>query len=184
MIILILNLHDSLCSSPSKCVCVCSVMSDSLRPQGLYSLPGFSVSGTFQARILDWVAISSSMGFSQPRDWTHVSCIWRWILYHWTAWEISSTFSHGLSHLYLKKKKKNHLFKKNLFQITSPDPPNIPSQCYTSALLVMLCIFVLSSLWWDSVYSTWALDLERDLGEDPSSSIYQMFDLGQVTPFY
>ena len=179
MIILILNLHESLCSSPSKRVCVCVCV----RPQGLYSLPGFSVPGTFQVRILDWVAISSSMGFSQPRDWTHVSCIWRLILYHWTAWDIASTFSHGLSHLYLKKKKKSSFFK-NLLQITSPDPPNIPSQCYISALLIMLCIFVLSSLWWDSVYSTWALDLERDLGEDPSCSIYQMFDLGQVTPFY
>ena len=33
-----------------------------------YSLPGSSVQGIFQARILEWVAISFSMGFSQPRD--------------------------------------------------------------------------------------------------------------------
>ena len=32
------------------------------------SLPGFSVHGVFQARILDQVAISFSKGFSQPRD--------------------------------------------------------------------------------------------------------------------
>ena len=25
-------------------------------------------------------------GSSQIRDWTHVSCIGRWILYHWTTW--------------------------------------------------------------------------------------------------
>ena len=43
--------------------------------------PGSSVHGMFQARILEWVAISSSKGSSQPRDWTHVSCIGRWILY-------------------------------------------------------------------------------------------------------
>ena len=30
-------------------------------------LPGFSVHGIFQARILAWVAISSSKGSSQPR---------------------------------------------------------------------------------------------------------------------
>ena len=38
----------------------CSVMSDSLQPNGLY-LPASSVHGIFQARILEWVAISSSM---------------------------------------------------------------------------------------------------------------------------
>ena len=39
------------------------------------SLPGSSVHGIFQARILMWVAISFSMGSSWPRDWTWVSCI-------------------------------------------------------------------------------------------------------------
>ena len=38
------------------------------------SPPGSSVHGIFQARILDWVAISFSSGSSQPRDWTQVSC--------------------------------------------------------------------------------------------------------------
>ena len=39
------------------------------------SLPGFSVHGIFQARVLEWVAISFSRGSSQPRDWTQVSLI-------------------------------------------------------------------------------------------------------------
>ena len=42
------------------------------------SLPGSSVHGIFQARILEWVAMPSSRGSSQPRDQTqmsHVSCI-------------------------------------------------------------------------------------------------------------
>ena len=39
------------------------------------SLPGFSVHGIFPARILDWVAISSSRGSSWPRHQTHISCI-------------------------------------------------------------------------------------------------------------
>ena len=34
-----------------------------------------SVHGIFQARIMEWVAISCSMRSSQPRDWTQVSCI-------------------------------------------------------------------------------------------------------------
>ena len=32
-------------------------------------------SGVFQARILEWVAISFSRGSSRPKDWTRVSCV-------------------------------------------------------------------------------------------------------------
>ena len=39
------------------------------------SLPGSAVHGIFQARILEWAAISFSRGPSQPRDRTRVSCI-------------------------------------------------------------------------------------------------------------
>ena len=39
------------------------------------SLPDFSVHGIFQARVLEWVAISFSRESSQPRDRTQVSCI-------------------------------------------------------------------------------------------------------------
>ena len=56
----------------------------SLWPHGS-SLPGFSVRGILQARILEWVAISYSKGSSQPRDQTYVcctSCTGRWVLYH------------------------------------------------------------------------------------------------------
>ena len=38
------------------------------------NLPGSSVYGISQARILEWVAISSSRGSSQPRDRTCISC--------------------------------------------------------------------------------------------------------------
>ena len=49
------------------------------------SPPGSSVYGILQARILEWVAISSFRGSSQPRDWTHVYsvfCTDRRILHH------------------------------------------------------------------------------------------------------
>ena len=52
-----------------------SVKSVSLWPHGLYSLTGSSFHGILQARILEWVAISSSRGSSWPRDWTRVSSI-------------------------------------------------------------------------------------------------------------
>ena len=38
-------------------------------------LPGSVVHGIFQARILEWAAISFSRGSSQPRDQNRVSCI-------------------------------------------------------------------------------------------------------------
>ena len=37
------------------------------------SLSGSSVHGIFQARLLEWIAISFSRGSSQPRNWTQVS---------------------------------------------------------------------------------------------------------------
>ena len=36
---------------------------------------GLSVRGIFQARTLEWVAVSFSRGSSRPRDWTQVSCV-------------------------------------------------------------------------------------------------------------
>ena len=47
---------------------------------------GSSVQGILQARILEWVAISTSRGSSRTRDRTSVSyasCIGRQVLYHW-----------------------------------------------------------------------------------------------------
>ena len=40
-----------------------------------YSLPGSSVYGILQARILEWVAIPFSRGSSRSRDTTQISCI-------------------------------------------------------------------------------------------------------------
>ena len=59
------------------------------------SLPGSSVHGISQVRILEWVAISYSRGSSRPRDQTPVSCIFcidRWILYHDMLQKKSSHF--------------------------------------------------------------------------------------------
>ena len=58
------------------------------------SPPGSSAHGIFQARILEWVAISSSRGSSRPRDQTRISCIsctGRWILGHCTTWQAPLT---------------------------------------------------------------------------------------------
>ena len=65
------------CSATQSCLTLCNLVD--------CSLPGSSVHGIFQARILERVAISYSRGSSWPRHWTCVSCvscIGRQILYH------------------------------------------------------------------------------------------------------
>ena len=61
------------------------------------SLPGSSVHGIFQARVLDWVAISFSRGSSQPRDRTRVSCIAGRCFTIWATREAFSVYSVMLS---------------------------------------------------------------------------------------
>ena len=71
-----------------------SVVSNCLQPKGLCSLPGSSVHGMSQARILQQVTISYPGGSSQSRDRTHVSwvfCTGKCILYHCTTWKACVT---------------------------------------------------------------------------------------------
>ena len=56
------------------CVCVCSVLSNSLQPTNC-SPSDSSIHRIFQARVLEWVAIAFFRGSSRPRDRTQVSCI-------------------------------------------------------------------------------------------------------------
>ena len=71
------------------CVCVCVQSCLSLWDPMDCSLPGSSIHGISLGRILEWVAISFSRGSSRPRDRTHVSCVGKWILYHWATCEAS-----------------------------------------------------------------------------------------------
>ena len=77
-----MQLLKGLCVCVCVCehVCVCAQLCLALCNPLDCSPPSSSVHGISQARILGYVAISSSRGSSQPRDWTCVSCIGRWIL--------------------------------------------------------------------------------------------------------
>ena len=80
---------------------------------------GFSVHGILQARILEWVAMSSSRGSSQPRDQTHVSsvlCTGRKVFTSRATWETQTNslqkyiIQNGINGVeYLKK--ANHVWK-------------------------------------------------------------------------
>ena len=80
---ILLYMNVSACVPVQSCQTLCDSMD--------CSPPGSSVQGIFQARILKWVAISFSKGSSPARDETCisgvVSCIGRWILYHWATWK-------------------------------------------------------------------------------------------------
>ena len=78
---IILSWNSNLCTCETDicfgilenvCVCVHSVVLDSCDSMDC-NPPGSSVHGIFQARILEWVAISF------PRDQTQVSCIGRFL---------------------------------------------------------------------------------------------------------
>ena len=102
------ELRDGRHEKYSKCVCVCVCVH--ARAQSRPPLcnpmdcspPDSSVHGISQARILEWIATSSSRESSQPRFWAHVSCIGRWILYHWATWEALDS-----KYQFLKNKNKH-----------------------------------------------------------------------------
>ena len=54
-------------------------------------LPGFSIHGISQARILEWVAISFSRGSSWPKDQTCLFYVGRQILYPWATNRFSNS---------------------------------------------------------------------------------------------
>ena len=59
---------------PYACVFIVALSNLTLCDPMDYSPLGSSVCGILQARILEWVAIPFSKGFSQSRDQTLVSC--------------------------------------------------------------------------------------------------------------
>ena len=62
--------------SLQSCPTLCNTMD--------YSPPGYSAPGILQARILEWVAVSSSRDLPNPgiEPTSYVSCTGRWVLYH------------------------------------------------------------------------------------------------------
>ena len=64
-----------------------SVVSDSLQPHGLVACQASLSMGILQARILEWVAMPSSWGSTQPRDRTQVSHIAGRFFTAWTTRE-------------------------------------------------------------------------------------------------
>ena len=87
-----------------------SVVSNSLQLMDC-SLPRSSIHGIFQARILEWVAISFSRRSSQPRDWTLVSRIVGRLFTVWATREVAQvTKSKPNSRGWIKEMKPTREF--------------------------------------------------------------------------
>ena len=66
-----MNVYIYIYTLHKKCCCLVTKSCNSMH----CSPPGSSVHGIFQARILKWIAIPFSRGFSPPRNGTCISCI-------------------------------------------------------------------------------------------------------------
>ena len=83
--------HPRMCHLPHSAWCVrpfllfsCSVVSDCLWPHGLYIAHQAPLSMGFPRQEY-WNGLPFPSPGDRPKTW--VSCVGRWILYHWTAWE-------------------------------------------------------------------------------------------------
>ena len=81
------ELYSWLCPVLSPLAQSCLTLCDPMH----YCLPGSSVHGILQARILEWVAMPYCRGTSQPRNQTRVSCIAGIFFTSWATWEAHSS---------------------------------------------------------------------------------------------
>ena len=128
------------------------------------SPPGSYVHGIFQARILEWVAISFSGRSSQPRDRTQVSsasftgrCHWEVDSLPWATWEASS------KHKCLWKKCVSRLMAsiQLSFHVTSPK--------------LILKLHVNASLKTHSSLLQWTQKKEARVGEGLAHSFFWLY---------
>ena len=104
------------------------------------SPPGSSVLGILQARILEWIAVPSSRGSSQPRDRTrvsYVSCVGRQVLYP-EHHPISSHHSYRFWNIFINP-KRNSIYQPALL---------VPSsQPWKTTNLLSISVFACFPFW-------------------------------------
>ena len=87
-----------------------------------YSLPRSSIHGIFQARVLEWVAISFSRGSSRPRDQIRVShSVGRCFFTFWVTREAPLNIKGKIVMYSIKRPKQSHLHQVTEVNITSKE---------------------------------------------------------------
>ena len=110
------------------------------------SLPGSSVHGILQAKILEWVTVSSSRASSQPRDQRSLFCLVLWQAdslplvppgkptYRKSQGLSSHICKMGLYHPVTSLCPQSHPRTTSLVSLTTliplPLPPQIPTSCH------------------------------------------------------
>ena len=113
------------------------------------SPPGSSVHGFLQARILEWVAMPSCRGSSQPRDWTHVSyisCTGRWVLYHHLGCPWCKVGDCRMLKIWLIKSGRRSWRRQMLLQMWHPSIWKLWRQQWTRRQLS--CLINAKLYWW------------------------------------
>ena len=108
----------SLCHRIAQCVYVLSCVRLFVTPW-TWSPSSSSVQGICQARILEWVAISSSRGSSHPGYQTgisYISCVGRQVLYHLS--HLGSPFLHNGTHQSPKMQQPCSLDQASIIYLT------------------------------------------------------------------
>ena len=103
------------------------------------SLPGSSIHWILQARILEWVAMPSSRGSSQPRDWTQVSHVAGRFFTTWATREALNKLVFKSIYCRAPKKKMGQLMLKG------PELPNDFQGRYLKAVWGRGCRLAISS---------------------------------------
>ena len=115
------------------------------------SPPGSSVRGILQARIVDWVAMPSSRGSSQPRDQTQVSCTASRFFTNWATGEVPFNLNYLLKILYLNMITLGLIASTYEFWGTQFNPQeSLTLSCYTARLPVFVklsCWILMSNIW-------------------------------------
>ena len=124
----IISLRQFLRSLRSQSLQSCLTLCDAM----YCNLPGSYVCEILQARMLEWVATSSSRGSSWPRDWTNVSCA-SCIAgdYLPLSMKITVQFSHSAM--------SDSLWPPGLQQARTPFPSPTPRACSNSCPSSQLC---------------------------------------------
>ena len=185
----------------AACLLVRSVVCECLWTHGLYSPPGPAVNGLFQARTMEWVTISYSRGFSQPRGQTCISCIGRWGLYHWATWEIlggkpprsSPTWPWELLsramtvilHLVLRRQQQSWLTKGQLqinFRFTNFDNMHsyVKKSCDSSLRLVLFIETPVRVFYMFDLGINTRTFYSNDHCSDPEDHSHLVWNLGEI----
>ena len=120
-------------------MCVCAQLCPTLCDPLNCNLPGFSVHGISQARILERVAISSSRGSPEPGiepTSLCIFCIGRWVLYHCTT-QVAQNF------------KMFYIKEKATFPQSSFTVPPCSANCLLDQMIsrTSSCCSVLQGTW-------------------------------------